>query len=181
MTTKKQATAISACGWLLVTLGCSATNVAQFERCQTDKKQLLARVVEEQKRSESLTTDLRTANQKLAEAEKQLARVHDGGQGRYAATPIPSLAPPARSFVSGPQPIQENKGPGMMASSGATRRDGASSNPPFSGSPIGGSGAMGGRGAPPASPVLDSTGFDELAPRNGRSESGWMPRSNSRP
>ncbi|MFO0901935.1 MAG: hypothetical protein U0939_02980 [Pirellulales bacterium] len=194
MITAKQATTLGVCGWLFVAFGCNATNVGQLERCQADKKQLLARVVEEQKRSESLTTDLRTANQKLADAEKQLARVYDGGRNRYAATPVPSLAPPTRPFVSGPQPIQEHNGPGMMASggganrmlssgstSGFTRRDGASSNGSFTGSPIG-SGASGGAGiSAPASPILDSSGFDDLAPRNGRSESGWMPKSTSRP
>lgn len=196
-TSTKQVAAIGVCGWLLVSLGCSMPGTAQLEKCQADKKQLLARVVEEQKRSESLTADLRTANQKLADAEKQLARTIDGSRSRYA-TATPSLGPGDRSFVSGPQPITPigsgtngNSGPGMMASGNtanrllslgspnAVRRDGGSSNDGYSNANSGSS--SGGFTGAPASPNLDPSGFDQLAPRNGRSESGWMPKSTARP
>lgn len=188
----------------LLVAGCSWTNSGQLERCQTDKKQLLARVVEEQKRSESLTTELRTSNQRLADAEKQLARVYDGSRGRFTAsggsgasgifadkssTGTASVAGGAsRSFATGPEPIGGGSplgnGPGLMASgSGAGRsmqlgaprelRPGALSNTP--------SHANNDSNAAAAGPSLDPGGYDLLGPRNGRSESGWMPKSSGRP
>jgi hypothetical protein len=187
---------VAIAGALLFGAGCSATNVGQLERCQADKKQLLSRVVEEQKRSESLTTELRSANQKLADAEKQLARFYDPSRGSLAsaggglsspAGPLARSGAP-RGFSAGPEPIgagvsNGGSGPGMMASgssgSGSLFSGSNPSQPLAFGMP-GGSASGNARAnmpSPPASVSLDPSGFDQLAPLNGRSESGWMPKS----
>ena len=198
---------VAATGSLLFALGCSATNVGQLERCQADKKQLLSRVVEEQKRSENLTTELRSANQKLSDAEKQLARLYDPARGSLAsasgmsspATPFARSGANRGGFSAGPEPIGAGvaNGPGMMASgsraggsgasgstSGGSAFGGSQPSPPLAfGMPASLSGSSTGRASspnPPASPSLDPSGFDQLAPLNGRSESGWMPKSSPR-
>lgn len=192
---------VAAAGTLLLAVGCSATNVGQLERCQADKKQLLSRVVEEQKRSENLTTELRSANQRLADAEKQLARLYDPARGSLAsaggmsspATPF-ARSGANRGFAVGPEPIGAGvpNGPGAMANglgasgstSGLSAFGGAQPSQPLAfGIPAGLSGSGAGRTSapnPPASPSLDPSGFDQLAPLNGRSESGWMPKSSPR-
>lgn len=199
-------------------IGCLSTNAPQLERCQTEKKQLLSRLVDEQKRGESLTTELRTANQRLADAEKQLARVVGGsGAGRLASVtelgnttaglsnglaggptsgatigatgsgmggvmggsttgansgglrPLQLGAPRDSQFVSA---MPNNSGAGLSSgtASGAAR---GSANNAAGGSASNTADSVG--GSRPS--TVDARGFDQLAPRNGRSESGWMPRS----
>ena len=186
------------CLLFLASVGCLSTNSPQLERCQTEKKQLLSRLVDEQKRGESLTTELRTANQRLADAEKQLARVVGGaGAGRLASTTelgtSPSALPlsntgPSRSlqlgaprdsqFISATPRAAGASGNGNFAS-GADTGGGAglaSGNTTARSSGMAtGSGMTGGSGT--SGGATDTRGFDQLAPRNGRSESGWMPRS----
>jgi hypothetical protein len=195
-------------------IGCLSTNSPQLERCQTEKKQLLSRLVDEQKRGESLTTELRTANQRLADAEKQLARVVGGsGAGRLAsvtelgnivgggsgglvsgptsgatigamggATGGSTIGSPIGATSSGLRPLQlgaprdsqfvsampNNSGAGVGS---GTARGSAESAAGGSASNTAGSAG----GSRPS--TVDARGFDQLAPRNGRSESGWMPRS----
>ncbi len=187
---------VAIAGALLFGPGCSATTVGQLERCPADTKQLLSRVVEEQKRSESLTTELRSANQKLADAEKQLARFYDPSRGSLAsaggglsspAGPLARSGAP-RGFSAGPEPIgagvsNGGSGPGMMASgssgSGSLFSGSNPSQPLAFGMPGGAASgnARANMPSPPASVSLDPSGFDQLAPLNGRSESGWMPKS----
>jgi hypothetical protein len=191
-------------------IGCLSTNSPQLERCQTEKKQLLSRLVDEQKRGESLTTELRTANQRLADAEKQLARVVGGsGAGRLAAVTElgnttaglsnglaggptsgatinamggSTIGSPIGATSSGLRPLQlgaprdsqfvsampNNAGAGVGS---GTARGSAESAAGGSASNTAGSAG----GSRPS--TVDARGFDQLAPRNGRSESGWMPRS----
>jgi len=203
--------------WLLSVpcVGCLSTSPPQLERCQTEKKQLLSRLVDEQKRGESLTTELRTANQRLADAEKQLARVVGGaGAGRLASANDLGNSP--GSSLSWPNALGGSGGMGMGSGSNGSGSNGSGSGNSsgsgnYNGNMAGGANAGGFRplqlGAPRDSQFIsatansagsaggsrmasgagtgsaansatgDSRGFDQLAPRNGRSESGWMPRS----
>lgn len=185
MTTRRSLSASGLVVLLVCATGCSMANMSQMERCQNEKKQLLARVVEEQKRAEALTTELRSSNQRLAEAEKQVARMMDGSRTRYASgpgnsgfsgLPAPSLGTASRPFSPGPEPLgatgMNGSSPGRMASTPAAPRP-LPFSAPRSSAPSGSSA--------PAQPSLDPSGFDQLAPLNGRSESGWMPKSPSRP
>jgi len=206
-------------------IGCLSTGSPQVERCQTEKKQLLSRLVDEQKRGESLTTELRTANQRLADAEKQLARVVGGaGASRLASsndqsysprqlsnpfpgnvsgfTPgNPSSSPLASPLASAPNSVQlgaprdsqfVSTPAKTTASTGSSRVANGPSGGAVSGAASGAvGGAMGGAAGgmagdvgtvPISSPApVDSRGFNALGPQNGRSESGWMPRTSSSP
>jgi hypothetical protein len=203
--------------WLLSApcVGCLSTSPPQLERCQTEKKQLLSRLVDEQKRGESLTTELRTANQRLADAEKQLARVV-GGAGAGRLVSANDLGNSPGSSLSWPNPLSGSSGMGMgSGGSGSGTSSGSGGNgsgsaihngnmaggtnaggfrplqlgaprdsqfisaTPNSAGSVGGSrmASGAGTGSAPNSATGDSRGFDQLAPRNGRSESGWMPRS----
>jgi hypothetical protein len=198
-------------------IGCLSTGSPQVERCQTEKKQLLSRLVDEQKRGESLTTELRTANQRLADAEKQLARVVGGaGANRLASSndqsysprqppnPYlgnasgfppgnPSSSPLAYPLASAPNSVQlgaprdsqfVSTPAKTTASTGGSRVANGPSGGAASGMPGGAaSGMAGGVGTVPiSSPApVDSRGFNQLGPQNGRSESGWMPRALSNP
>ena len=81
--------------------GCMPTAKSQLARCQSEKKQLLARIVDEQKRAETLTAENRGLNEKLADAETQLAKLHDGRGSRIAEFRRPnSTASPSPSSSS---------------------------------------------------------------------------------
>ena len=202
-------------------IGCLSTGSPQVERCQTEKKQLLSRLVDEQKRGESLTTELRTANQRLADAEKQLARVVGGaGANRLASSndqsysprqpPNPYLgnasgfppsnpsssplayplasapnsvqlgAPRDSQFVSTPAKTTASTGGSRVANSPSGGAVGGPASGAFGGGTGGTSGGVG--TVPISSPApVDSRGFNQLGPQNGRSESGWMPRALSNP
>ena len=68
----------------LLCAGCMPSAKSQLANCQSEKKQLLTRIVDEQKRAETLTAENRGLNDKLAEAETQLAKLHDGRGSRLA-------------------------------------------------------------------------------------------------
>ena len=75
--------------------GCMSTATSQLERCQSEKKQLLTRVVDDQKRAESLLVENRSLNEKLADAETQLAKLHDGRGSRIAEFRRPNSTSPS--------------------------------------------------------------------------------------
>jgi hypothetical protein len=155
--------------------GCLSTNSPQLERCQTEKKQLLSRLVDEQKRGESLTTELRTANQRLADAEKQLARVVGGAGGSRLASASElgnSTGTPLLSNTAGDRPLQLGAPRDNQFISAAPRTSGS----PGATGTTGTSGSAG-QTTGTVGTFVDTRGFDRLAPSNGRSESGWMPRS----
>ena len=64
--------------------GCMSTAKSQLDRCQSEKKQLLTRIVDDQKRAESILAENRSLNEKLADAETQLAKLYDGRGSRVA-------------------------------------------------------------------------------------------------
>ena len=228
-------------GLLCATAGCSSTTSAQLTRCQTEKKQLLTRVVDEQKRAETLQAELRNVNVRLAEAEKQLARVYDARGGRFASssslggTNGGSSSPSSASFGSPFSNASGSSGSSGQGYSGqgssgqgssgqgsagqgapavlgpaGTRFSEPATVAPFvtSGASTGSSGSSR-SSAPPSSSfqseprqsgstsglsqpnrlsaprelrpqsgrMLDSGSIDMAAPRNGRTESGWMPKS----
>jgi hypothetical protein len=190
-------------------IGCLSTGSPQVERCQTEKKQLLSRLVDEQKRGESLTTELRTANQRLADAEKQLARVVGGaGANRLASSndqsysprqppnpylgnasgfppSNPSSSPLAYPLASAPNSVQLGAPRDSQFVSTPAKTTASTGGSRVANGPSGGaaSGTSGGVGTVPiSSPApVDSRGFNQLGPQNGRSESGWMPRALSNP
>ena len=212
---------------LCAAAGCSSTTTAQLTRCQNEKKQLLTRVVDEQKRAETLQAELRNVNVRLAEAEKQLARVYDTRGGRFAnssngngggggiggatssSTPFSSASPfsSAGGSSGAAQGSTAALGPaGTRFSQPATVAPfvtSGSSSPSNLNSPQSGfSNSQPGVSQPGSSPsglsqpnrlnaprelrpqsgrMLDGAGsgnsVDMAAPRNGRTESGWMPKT----
>ena len=218
---------------LCAAAGCSSTTTAQLTRCQNEKKQLLTRVVDEQKRAETLQAELRNVNVRLAEAEKQLARVYDTRGGRFAnsgngnggsggiggtnssSTPFSSSSPfssaggssgaaqgstaalgpagtrfsqPATvapfvtsgnsspSNLNSPQSGFSNSQPGISqpgSSSSGFSQPNRPSAPrelrPQSGRMLDGAGS--------GNSVGNGNSVDMAAPRNGRTESGWMPKN----
>ena len=143
-------------GTLLVLIGAGCNTVSpELTRLQEDKKQLLTRVVDEQKRAESLTAELRAANQRLADAEKQLARIYEG-RGRFA-----SMGGPA-TYSSASSPMASNPASG----SGVITREVQLGAP---------------RDVTPSpSRPAEVGSVDVLGPQNGRTESGWVPKNGVR-
>ena len=89
------ALAIFFSGWV----GCSA-HQSQLAKCQQEKTKLLARISDAEQRAENLAVENRSLDQRLANAEKELAQRQDG-RDRFAEFKRPANAenatPPAAS------------------------------------------------------------------------------------
>lgn len=210
---------------LCAAAGCSSTTTAQLTRCQNEKKQLLTRVVDEQKRAETLQAELRNVNVRLAEAEKQLARVYDTRGGRFAnsgnggggglggtnssSNPFSSSSPfssaggssgaaqgstaalgPAGTRFSQPATVAPfvTSGNSSQSNLNSPQSGFSNSQPGISqpGSSSSGLSQPNRQSAPrelrpQSGRMLDGAGsgnsVDMAAPRNGRTESGWMPKT----
>ncbi|MEQ8790286.1 MAG: hypothetical protein RIC55_28580 [Pirellulaceae bacterium] len=75
---------------LLPGAGCSLMPGAKLAACRAEKEQLLARIQQDQDRLAAAEARERTAIQRLAQAEKSLALLHDGRLDieRLASRPV---------------------------------------------------------------------------------------------
>lgn len=123
------AMAILFSGWV----GCGA-HQSQLAKCQQEKMKLLARISDAEQRAENLAVENRGLDQRLANAEKELALRQDG-RDRFAEfkrpanaeSPTPSAAssePPASSLWNTPRfnppanaPSNENTAEGWRSKS----------------------------------------------------------------
>lgn len=191
---------VAASVWLLS--GCSLTDKTQLSECQDEKRQLLSRVVDEQRRSESLQGELKVSNQRLADAEKQLARSF-GTRGSSPLLASGDLSSPLGTGYRTAESSRASDGGGERASLvssdpsitrqvqlGAPReprsgngggsvlsREGASGSGFGSG---GSSGGLGEGGAGSEAGQRDGTGLEIVGPQNSGGPSGWLPRSATR-
>lgn len=170
--------------WVVAALagsGCGSTSQSQLTRLQAEKKELLNRIVDEQKRTETLTAELRDANLRAAEAEKQLARLYDDPRGRLAGTGSSGFSP----YAAAPRPLAAGSvGASELSSQRAARppiglgapRDVARDYPAGADAAISSpSATRSSRGD-----SFDSSGRDGVdltGPRNGAGPTGWVPKS----
>jgi hypothetical protein len=112
---------VAVLGSLLLVSGCALTDKTQLAECQDEKRQLLSRVVDEQRRSESLQGELKVSNQRLAEAEKQLARSF----GTRGSSPLL-----ASGDLSGPVGTGYRTAESSRSSDGGGERTGPVTNDP---------------------------------------------------
>lgn len=68
---------LAGCASLLMLTGCGLFQPSQLSQCQADKKQVMSKVVSQQRQIDELQTERKRLSDRLAEAEKQLAVVHD--------------------------------------------------------------------------------------------------------
>ena len=119
--------AFAAATILLCCSGCALLSKPQLAACQTEKQALLARIKQDQDRLVAAEARANTAVARLAESEKQLARLHDGVHGgtQWAAddslhrVPAQAEMPPHRNVAESPQPNTAESGQRT-----ATRDDG---------------------------------------------------------
>jgi len=150
------------------TVGCGPTTQSQLTRCQNEKKTLLTRIVDEQKRVESLSTQNEQLTSRLAESEKQLARLYQQSSGRYvSAGSSQSTVPPSVP------PTSVSERPNRLIPLGSPALGGLSPQAPVNSSP-----ARSPRPRRADEPGELVSGQPSLAaPSNGRSESGWLPKN----
>jgi len=192
-------------GAAISSTGCSLTEKTQLAECQDEKRQLLSRVVDEQRRAESLQGELKVSNQRLADAEKQLARSF-GTRGSSPLLASGDLGAPAidgNATASRFRGAAANVGagtsdavPGSTSSGDSITRAIQLGAPRTSrawdggfGTGVAGSGAAGsGTGSSAGSAGMsvesgqrDTGGLEIVGPQNGGGQSGWLPRTAPRP
>lgn len=76
--------------------GCSLLPGAKLAACRAEKQQLLARIQQDQDRLAAAEARERMATQRLAQAEKSLALLHDGRSDieHLASRPVEDASPP---------------------------------------------------------------------------------------
>jgi hypothetical protein len=76
--------------------GCSLLPGAKLAACRAEKQQLLARIQQDQDRLAAAEARERMATERLAQAEKSLALLHDGRSDieRLASRPVEDASPP---------------------------------------------------------------------------------------
>jgi septal ring factor EnvC (AmiA/AmiB activator) len=95
--------------------GCSLSPGRQLSSCQEEKQKLLDRIEQDQHRLQALAASERQAAERLAQAEKELALIHDGRSRseRLAARPDEPLVDRREQDV--PQPLPIESGPVTLA------------------------------------------------------------------
>jgi len=83
------------CGSCFSLAGCSLFQPSQLSQCQADKKEVMSKVVSQQRQIEDLQAERNRLSERLAEAEKQLAVVHDQAPNRLAEGRRPSSSSPS--------------------------------------------------------------------------------------
>lgn len=185
---------VAASVWLLS--GCALTDKTQLAECQDEKRQLLSRVVDEQRRSESLQGELKVSNQRLADAEKQLARSF-GTRGSSPLLASGDLSSPVGTGYRTAESSRPSAGVGERTSPvvsdpsitrqvqlGAPREPRAwNGGSAFNGGGVSSSGSSGGMGIGEGNDAgqREGTGLEIVGPQNSGGPSGWLPRSSPRP
>lgn len=156
----------------LTLAGCGPTTQTQLTRCQNDKKTLVTRISDEQKRVQTLTTQNEQLASRLAESEKQLARLYQQSSGRYvsSAGPAANLGPsgPSASITERPNrliPLGSPSGSSHYAP--ATAPESATRSLRTNRTRVADESNSSSSGDAPSL----------AAPSNGRSESGWLPKT----
>lgn len=155
----------------LTLAGCGPTTQTQLTRCQNDKKTLVTRISDEQKRVQTLTTQNEQLASRLAESEKQLARLYQQSSGRYvsSAGPAANLGPsgPSASITERPNrliPLGSPSGSSHYAP--ATAPESATRSLRTNRTRV----------ADESDASVDDAP-SLAAPSNGRTESGWLPKT----
>jgi chromosome segregation ATPase len=105
--------------------GCGLWQPSALSKCQAEKKQVLNRLLAQQRELDDLQSQRQLLTQRVAEAERQLAQVYDQAPGRLAEGRRSGGSSASSSDSSGTSSNSEKRGQGA-----ATRfqRDGAVPN-----------------------------------------------------